>query len=196
MRIGILGGTFDPPHNGHMALAEAAKAALELDEVIWIPAFQNPLKIKGKAAPAKHRMEMVKLAIADRTDMAVSDSEISRRGQSYAVETLSELQFLNAADYWFIVGADSLKTLPDWRQPERLMRLCRIAAAVRPPVNAVEALLLLPPHFRERIDLVEMKPIEVSSSEIRDKITKGQSITPWVSKAVIKYIEENKLYKF
>jgi nicotinate-nucleotide adenylyltransferase len=178
-----------------MALAEAALANLELDEIIWMPAFQNPLKSKGKSVPAKHRLEMVKLAIGDHEKMAVSDSEISRRGQSYAVETLSELQFVSPADYWFIVGADSLKTLPDWRQPERLLRLCRIAAAVRPPINSVEALLLLPPHFRERIDLIEMKPIEVSSSDIRDKLAKGQSISPWVSKAVIKYITENKLYQ-
>lgn len=195
MRIGVFGGTFDPPHTGHMALAEAAKEALRLDEILWMPAFQNPLKTKGKSTPARQRLEMVKLAIADRPGMAVSDSEISRRGQSYAVDTLSELQYVSPAEYWFIVGADSLKTLPDWRQPERLLRLCRIAAAVRPPVNSVEALLLLPPHFREKIDLVEIKPVDISATEIRHKVAKGLTITPWVSKPVLKYIEENKLYK-
>ncbi|MBC8065927.1 MAG: nicotinate (nicotinamide) nucleotide adenylyltransferase [Chlorobia bacterium] len=195
MRIGILGGTFDPPHLGHMALAETARQNLNLDEVIWMPAFQNPLKTKIKSTPAKHRLEMVKLAIADKPGMAFSDSEISRRGSSYTVDTISELQHVSPAEYWFIVGADSLRSMTEWKQPERLLKLCRIAAAVRPPINSVEALLLLPPHYREDIDLIEMKPLDISATEIRTKVIKGQSIGPWVSKSVIKYIEDNKLYR-
>ena len=195
MRIGILGGTFDPPHKGHMNLAETALAQLELDEVVWIPAFQNPLKNKTASSHAKQRLEMVKLAVADNPRMAVSDVEIERRGPSYAVDTVSELQYVRPADYWFIVGADSLKTLTKWKQPERLLRLCRIAAAIRPPVNPVEALLLLPPHFRDLIDLIEMKPTEISATEIRANVAKGSAIEPWVAKPVIKYIQEKGLYR-
>ncbi len=195
MKIGIFGGTFDPPHIGHMNLAQSALAHLELDEIIWMPTFQNPLKVKNRATPGKDRLEMVKLATADHPNMAVSDAEVSRRGPSYTVDTLSELQFVRPADYWFILGSDSLKTLPQWKQPERLLRLCRIAAAVRPPVNPVEALLLLPPHFRDRIDLFEMNPVEISATEIRNNVARGRSIEPWVSKPVIKYIQDNKLYR-
>lgn len=196
MRIGILGGSFDPPHQGHMVLAKAAQASLELDEVIWMPAFQNPLKLKKTATPAKHRLEMVRLAVAGESNMAVSDSEISRRGPSYAVDTVSELQYVNPAEYWLIMGADSLKTLEKWRQPERLLRMCRIAATVRPPINVVETLLLLHPDMRPMIDLIEMNPLECSSTEIRATLAKGKSIDRWVSKPVIKYIEEHKLYRY
>jgi nicotinate-nucleotide adenylyltransferase len=195
MKIGIFGGTFDPPHLGHLALAEAAIESLGLDEVIWMPAFQNPLKAKRPFTHAKQRLKMVQLAVEGLPKMAVSDSEIERRGQSYAVDTVAELQFLKPADYWFIVGADSLRTLSSWKQPERLLRLCRIAAAVRPPVNSVEALLLVPPEFREKIDLIEMKPMDISATEIRDKLARGLSVDPWVPKLVIKYIQENKLYQ-
>ena len=195
MKIGILGGTFDPPHAGHMSLARAAKSALELDEVIWMPANHNPLKQKGKSSPAKHRLEMVRLFVEFEAGMAVSDIEITRGGQSYAVDTMSELQYLRPADYWFIVGADSLRTMAKWKQPERLLRLCRLAAAVRPPVNATEALLLVPPQLRPAIDLVEMTPLDVSATEIRSLVGRGQSIERWVAKPVIKYIQENKLYR-
>ncbi len=195
MRIGILGGTFDPPHFGHMTLAKAAQETLGLDEIIWMPAFQNPLKNK-RATPAKHRLEMVRLAVAGESSMAVSDLEISRRGLSYAVDTLSELQYVNPAEYWFIVGADSLKTLEKWKQPERLLKMCRIAAAMRPPINVDETLLLLHPDLRPMIDLIEMKPLECSATDIRDNLAKGRSIERWVSKPVIKYIEEHKLYRY
>lgn len=195
MRIGILGGTFDPPHFGHMALAKAAQAALDLEEVIWMPAFQNPLKTKYKAAPAKHRLEMVRLAVADEPAMAVSDSEISRRGPSYTVDTISELQYVNPAEYWLIVGADALRSLEKWKQPERLLKMCRIAAAIRPPINPVETLLLLHPDMRPMIDLIEMKPMECSATEVRNTLAKGKSVDRWVSKPVIKYIEEHKLYR-
>jgi nicotinate-nucleotide adenylyltransferase len=195
MKIGILGGTFDPPHAGHMSLAQNARAALNLDEVIWMPANNNPLKQKGKSSPARHRLEMVRLFVEGEAGMAVSNIEITRGGQSYAVDTLSELQYVRPADYWFIVGADSLRTVVKWKQPERLLRLCRLAAAVRPPVNTTEALLLVPQQLRSAIDLIEMKPLDISATEIRSLVGSGQSIERWVAKPVIKYIQENKLYR-
>jgi nicotinate-nucleotide adenylyltransferase len=196
MKIGILGGTFDPPHNGHMALAEAAKAALQLDEILWVPAYNNPLKNKRQGTPARHRLEMVKLATSDHPGMAVSDVEVIRRGQSYTVDTVSELQFVRPAEYWVIMGADALIDLTKWKQPERLLRMCRIAAVVRPPATVVEALLRMPPEFRERIDIIEMKPMDLSSTDIREKVGRGHAINLWVTKGVMKYIEENKLYKY
>jgi nicotinate-nucleotide adenylyltransferase len=177
-----------------MALAQAAKEALNLDEVIWIPAFQNPLKTR-KSTSAKQRLEMVKLAVEGVEGMAVSDSEIQRRGQSYAIDTVSELQYLNPAEYWFIVGADSLKTLPQWKQPERLLRLCRIAAAVRGKANPQDVLKFLPEPLRSGIDFIPMDTVEASSTAVRELVYRGRPIDRYVSKAVIKYVQENKLYK-
>jgi nicotinate-nucleotide adenylyltransferase len=194
MRIGIFGGTFDPPHFGHLAVAEAAKEKLQLDEVIFVPANRNPLK-KGKSATAKQRMEMVKLAIGDRPGFAISDSEISRGGPSYAVDTVSELQYVTPGEYWFILGADALRTLPNWRQPGRLLRLCRLATTLRAPMTAEDVFKYIPEDYRKFIDIFEMKPTEISGSEIRDKLAKGSSISLWVPQPVIKYIQENKLYR-
>jgi len=194
LRIGILGGTFDPPHAGHMALAQAAKEALSLDEVIWIPAFQNPLKGR-KSTPARQRLEMVKMADPGVDGIEVSDSEIHPRGQIYAIDTVSELQYLNPAEYWFIVGADSLKTLPQWKQPERLLRLCRIAAAVRGKADPQDVLKFLPEPLRSGIDFIPMETVEISSTAVRELVYRGRPIDRYVSKAVIKYVQENKLYK-
>src|ERR1041384_5745403 len=102
MKIGILGGTFDPPHNGHLAFAEAAVQTLELDEVLFIPANRNPLKPEKRQASAKDRLEMVRLMVEGKPQMAVSDIEIRRGGPSYAVETLDELHFVSPAEYWFL----------------------------------------------------------------------------------------------
>ncbi|MBN9503102.1 MAG: nicotinate (nicotinamide) nucleotide adenylyltransferase [Armatimonadetes bacterium 55-13] len=195
MKIGILGGTFDPPHNGHLALAEAAKETLGLDEVIFMPAFRNPLKTSGKSVPAKHRLEMVKLLVANRPGLAVSDSEVGRGGPSYAIDTINELQFVQPGEYWFIVGGDALKSLPEWKQPERLMKICRIAAAVRQPQDPADIIKRLPESYRDFIDIINMKPMDLSASDLRDKVARGQSITTWVPQAVAKYIETNKLYK-
>src|SRR5438045_2029390 len=117
MRIGILGGTFDPPHLGHLALANAAREHLKLDEVIFMPASRNPIK-KGTQTPPKQRLEMVKRTVEGHPGLAYSDLEITRGGPSYAVDTLTELSFAKPAEYWFLVGADALKDLPTWKQPE------------------------------------------------------------------------------
>src|SRR3954471_14443433 len=107
MRIGILGGTFDPPHSAHLALAHKALDELRLDEVMFLPVNRNPLK-KIKMSPAKDRLEMVKLAIRDEPNFSVSDIEIARGGPSYAIDTMNELTYARPAEYWFILGSDAL----------------------------------------------------------------------------------------
>jgi len=118
MRIGILGGTFDPPHIGHLELARAAIDALKLDEVLFLPAHRNPLK-RAKSSPAKQRLEMVQRMVADEPKMAVSDIETSRGGPSYMVETLMELQMVKPGDYWVLLGADAMKTFDEWKTRRR-----------------------------------------------------------------------------
>jgi nicotinate-nucleotide adenylyltransferase len=195
MRIGVIGGTFDPPHLGHLALAQTAREQLELDEVLFMPANRNPLKTRKVQTPSKQRLEMVQRMIADKEGLAVSDLEITRGGPSFTVDTITELKMANPADYWFLLGADAMKGLPDWKQPERLLKLCRLGVAVRPPTTESDVIMRLPADIRERVDIIKMKPIDVSATEVRDRVSKGQSVAHWVPPEVLQYIRENKLYR-
>ena len=194
MRIGILGGTFDPPHIGHIALAHAAIDQLNLDEVMMLPAFRNPLK-KGKGTPAKQRMEMISLVVEDEQKLSVSDIEIMRGGPSHAVDTLAELTYLKPAEYWFIVGSDAAKEIDQWKQPRRLLKMCRLAVALREGQNKEQLLMSIPQYVRDSVDFLEMSPIEASATEIRFRIASGKPMPQWLHPKVIKYIETHKLYR-
>lgn len=191
MRIGIFGGTFDPPHNGHLALARAARAELGLDEVLFLPAAQNPLKASGPRGSTTDRLTMLGLLVAGEDNMGVLDLEVRKGGASYAVDTMADLQMAQPADYWFLMGADALRNLNEWKNPAKLLRLCRLGVTVRPPVGNVT----VPEAFRDRIDLVRMPPIDVSSTEIRRRLERGQTIVPYVPQAILAYIEEKGLYQ-
>lgn len=195
MRVGILGGTFDPPHFGHLAIAEAAFRALELDEVMFLPANKNPLKSGIPPAPGKHRLEMVKLLTENDERLSVSDMDLTRGGRSYAVDTLSELQMVRPAEYWFLMGADALHDLSEWKQPARLLKLCRIGAVSRELADAAVVAQRLPADFKTFIDIVPMDPIHISSSDLREKIAKRQQTNIWLPEAVRNYIETHKLYR-
>lgn len=194
MRIGILGGTFDPPHAAHLALARAAIDQLQLDELIFMPVSRNPLKHKPISS-AKRRLEMVRLLIQDEPKMAFSDLEVLRGGRSYAVDTLEMLQAANPADYWFIVGADALKDLGQWKQPARLLKLTRLAVAVRPPQTETQVISHIPPDIRDRVDLIKMEPMDIASFDIRERIFKGRPVAPMVPDRVLDYIRNNNLYR-
>jgi len=194
MRIGILGGTFDPPHIGHLEFARAARESLQLDEVLLLPAHRNPLK-KALSAPAKDRLEMVRRMVAGEPNMAASDIEISRGGPSYMVETLMELQMVKPGDYWLLLGADAMKTFPEWKNPDKIVKLCRLGVALRPPMPESEVMVRLSPEMRERVDIVPMKLIEVSSTDVRDRLSKRSSVVaPFVPPVVLSYIKQNHLY--
>ncbi len=194
MKIGVLGGTFDPPHAGHLALAKAAIEALELDEVLFVPTNRNPLKRKFKTAPARHRQAMVQELIKDEPKMALCDIEILRGGMSYAVDTMTELTIAKPAEYWFIIGADAALTLTEWKQPQRLVRLCRLGVALRPPGTEANLMIRIPAEFRDHIDIIPMKPIELSATELRNRLAAGLSPGPNLPQAVRAYIQQNKLY--
>ncbi|HEY0867782.1 MAG TPA: nicotinate-nucleotide adenylyltransferase [Fimbriimonas sp.] len=195
MRIGILGGTFDPPHVGHLALARAAQTQLELDEVLFLPAARNPLKPRSSRTDGKHRLEMVRRLVQNEDRMAVSDMELTRGGVSYTVDTLGELHMVQPADYWFILGADALRGFGEWKSPHRLLRLCRLAVAVRPPMSPQDALVRLPEEYREKVDIVSMPPMAMSSTEIRERLARGKGTLDWVPETVLRYIQTNKLYR-
>lgn len=194
MKYGVFGGTFDPPHVGHLALARAAIEQLELDEVLWVPTHQSPFKTRADATSARRRLKMVDLCLGDEPHMAVSDIEIVRGGVSYTVDTLDELTMVRPGEYWLLLGADSLASLYRWRRYEHLLRLCRIGAAARAPQDPSAILGLLPPEVAERTDIIAMEPQDVSSSMIRQRVFHEQSVAKYLKPAVLNYIEENRLY--
>lgn len=194
-RIGILGGSFDPPHRGHLALAEAAIAALELEELIWIPARRNPHKTARNQTPAKDRLEMVRRMVAGHDRMAVSDIEVRRGGPSYTIETLQELSLVRPAKYWLLMGADTLRRFLDWKHPEKILRMARLGVAVRPPETWADVLARTPTNLAAAIDHVPMPPVDTSSTEIRFRLERGQPVGPWVAPEVLEYIESRRLYQ-
>lgn len=195
MKIGILGGTFDPPHVGHLSVARAALKQLELDEILFLPASKNPLKMRTVGTIGKHRLGMVEALIRNEEQMAVSDMELTRGGISYTVDTLGELHMVQPAEYWFLMGADSLRGLSEWKNPHRLLRLARLAVAVRPPLGEAEVVARIPTEFRERVDMVQMSPIDISSTDLRDRIKRNQNVSAWIPQDVLKYIATNQIYK-
>ena len=195
MRIGILGGTFDPPHIGHLEFGRAAIEALNLDELIFLPANRNPQK-RLKTTPAKQRLEMVQRMVLGEPKMAVSDIEISRGGLSFTIDTLMELQAVRPGDYWLLLGADALRGLSHWKNPDKILRMARLAVALRPPLSESELMLRITPDVKERLDIVPMKQIDISATDIRDRISKRHGlIAPFLAPGVLQYINQNGLYR-
>ncbi len=198
--IGILGGTFDPIHLGHLIVAEDVRQKLGLSEVLFIPAGRPWLKLKEEKAitPAKHRLAMVKLAIASNPYFKVSTAEIDRPRLSYTIDTILELKAkLGAkAEIYFIVGPDALAEFPKWKEPARLLELCQVVGIGRPSHAQTDLRKLERnvPGATKRIMLLDVPQIDISSSAIRKRVAHGLSIRYLVPEAVEKYIREHKLY--
>ncbi len=199
MNIGVMGGTFDPIHIGHLMVAEEVTNRLGLGEVLFVPAGQPWLKPDSPVAAAEHRVEMVRLAIADKPYFKLSTVEIERAGPSYTVDTIAQLQGrLGARDELvFILGWDSLAGLPRWKEPSRLIKMCRLVAVPRPGYSApdLDALEALIPGLSQRVTLVDKPEIDISASEIRRRIAHGLSIHHLVPEPVEKYIKQHRLYE-
>lgn len=199
-RIGVLGGTFDPIHLGHLIVAEDVRQKLELGEVLFIPAGRPWLKLKEEkcVTPAKHRLAMVKLAIASNPYFKVSPMEIERPGPSYSIDTVLELKAkLGAqAEIYFIVGPDALADFPKWKEPARLLQECQVVGVGRPRHTQVDLRILdlSVPGASKRIMLLDVPQIDISSTEIRRRVAEGLSIRYLVPEAVEEYINEHELY--
>ncbi len=198
MKTGILGGTFDPIHKGHLAVAEEVRARLNLDEVIFIPVGQPWRKAGSPISPAEHRVEMVRLAIAGRPSFSLSTVEVNREGPSYTIDTLKELMSMRGGEdeLFFIVGWDSLADLPNWRAPEQIVRLCQLVAVPRPgyfPPD-LKSLEDSVPAISERVILLDRPEVDVSASQVRERVARGLPISGLVPETVEKYIRENGLY--
>jgi nicotinate-nucleotide adenylyltransferase len=199
MNIGLLGGTFDPIHSGHLVIAEEARLRFGLNKVLFVPAGTPWLKTNREITPAVHRVEMVKRAIAGNASFELSTIEIDRPGPSYSVDTVAALQQKSGAGakIFFLIGWDSLAELPQWQEPARLIRLCKLVAVVRPGLNRPDLKSLEPsvPGITQSVVWLDIPPIDISSSDIRDRVAQGLSIRGLVPDDVESYIAENKLYR-
>ena len=198
VNIGVLGGTFDPIHDGHILVADEARAWLNLAQVLFVPAGQPLLKQDRPVSAAEHRVEMVRLAIAGEPFFRLSTVEIDRPGPSYTVDTIAELQVKLGADneLYFIVGCDSLIQLPRWREPSRLIEMCHLVAVPRPgyrlpDLHYMEALI---PGLSRRLILLDTPEIDIDATEIRELATQGLPISHLVPEPVDEYIRQHKLY--
>lgn len=193
MKIGIMGGSFDPIHHGHLLAAEHAAEAADLDEVWFIPSHAAPHKDQRPRASDEDRLHMVKLAIASNRRFRLLDWEIRRGGVSYSIETAEMLRQTYASDeFYWLIGADMVQYLPYWHRIEELCRLLRFIGFARPctTIDMDE----LKPEIRDSVQIVQIPLIEISSTEIRRRIAAGRSIRYMVPEPVLEYIEERRLY--
>jgi len=195
--IGVIGGTFDPIHTGHLIIAQEAHTRLGLDSVVFVPAGQPPHKLECAITDPEHRFEMVRLAIADNAHFSVSRIDLDREGPCYTVDTIGLLQRKWGANtrIYFMIGADSLSELPGWRQPERLLRLCQVVAVARPGYQMdLRALDRLLPGAASLIQLLDAPTLDISSTGVRRRVAEGLAIRYLVPTTVERYILENRLY--
>jgi len=198
-KIGIMGGTFNPIHNGHIALAQAAYEFCKLDEVWFMPSGVSYLKKNEKIASGQERFEMTCLAVEDISYFACSDLEIRRSGNTYTVDTLRFLgQMYPEDEFFFIMGADSLLGLLKWREPRTIAELCTLVSVVRDDVDMQDLIAqkrVLEDSFHAKVILVPFEKKEVSSSMIREKIRCGESAEEHLPGKVLKYIKNHGLYE-
>lgn len=188
-RIGLFGGSFDPVHLGHLLIAQAACEELQLDKLFFIPAAQSPFKPERVLAPAKLRLRLLRLALAGNTKCAVDDQEIRRGGVSYTIDTVRNYKLrYSTAQLFYLLGADHVCTLPQWRQADELAQLVEFVVVRRPGVEVAA----LPAQFRVRT--LNGFQFGVSSSQIRERIRAGLPIEHLVPTAVAEAIYNNRLY--
>ena len=197
MGIGVLGGTFDPIHRGHLALADAALAQLRLDEIIFMPAGEPWLKSGHPVTPASYRLAMVGLVVKDNPAFRVSSMEINRQGATYTVETLEALHDYYGQGIHLIVGMDILDQFQKWKDPERILELCRLTVGKRAGWDntAIHKFQEAFPKAVGKIDLLETELPDIGSTELRGRIAKGDRVKGEVATPVLDYIMKVGLYR-
>lgn len=199
-RIGIMGGTFNPIHKGHLALAKAAMEEFVLDEIIFIPARMPPHKKPEEIIDKEHRYQMVKRAIKKIPKYSISRIELDRKGISYAVDTFHELKKIYGEDakLFYIMGLDSINEILKWKKPLELFKLCEFIVGTRPGtrIRTFRRLVKFPPLQKEvdKIHLIELAE-DISSSNIRERLKTGKSVKGLLPRVVENYIRKHNLYQ-
>jgi nicotinate-nucleotide adenylyltransferase len=190
VRLGLFGGSFDPVHNGHLKIASLAQKEFRLDKIYFIPAFSPPHKKFRKLTAFKHRLKMLALALRDLPDFKVSFYEINQRKVTYTYQTVGYYKKLfPEAEFFFIFGSDSLRDFPSWKKKAFLLKNCRFIVGRRPGVK-----FSVDKENRRCFSFIKKAVPAVSSSEIREKVSRGQSVKKLVPEAVEEYITKNGLY--
>jgi nicotinate-nucleotide adenylyltransferase len=208
--VGILGGTFNPPHLGHLALARHARDELELERVLVMPAHIPPHKTAEQDPGSQHRVRMCRLAVDGEPRISVCSLEVDRPGPSYTVDTLRDIHASHPdAELTFIVGADIARTLPAWREPAKVLELARMAVGARMGAADEEVLETVASLSRShdgagvagsrptagQVRFLRMPVVELSSSIVRERVARGENVEPLVGPAVARYISEHGLYR-
>jgi len=193
MRIGLFGGSFDPPHNGHLMVAQAIQESLNLDSLIFIPAFKAPHKTELKQTDSIHRDRMIKLAIEGNPSFSVDGYEMEKEGVSFTIDTVKEFKnrYPEAEhNLFFIIGSDSLQEFHTWKDPFEILKNCHIVIAGRPYYSSVD----VDPLIMSKVLVTDIPQVEISSKRIRNRIKLGLSVKYMMPDGVLKYINENGLY--
>lgn len=194
-RLGVYGGTFDPPHRAHLAVALAARTALDLDWLWLVPCGLPPLKSAASAGP-EHRLAMCELLIAGAERLGVDSRELRRAGPSYTVETLAELSTEQpGASWWLILGSDALADFPRWRRPERILELARLGVVERPSHPLDPLLRRLGPAVAERVDRLPASLLPYSSSGVREALGRGTRPVGELTPEVAAHVAKHRLYR-
>lgn len=198
MRVGVLGGTFDPIHLGHLKIAEEVRLKLDLERVLFIPTGQPRLRTDKYLSPVADRLRMVELATSDNPYFQVCDNETRRGGPTYTVDTLIELRGSLGTDasLYFIVGVDILRRFHDWKEPERVLELCNVVVVTRPGHEDFDwpAWLVTFPQAADRLTRLDTTMVDISGTEIRRRSWQGKSVRKLVPASVAEYIQERNLY--
>jgi len=194
VRLGIFGGTFDPPHVGHLLAASDALEHLALDRLVLVPAATQPLKAGRVTAPAADRLAMVRLTVGSDSRLEADPLEVDRKGLSYTVDTLKEFsRRFPSSEIFFLVGADVLSSFAQWRDPHTILELATLAIMRR--ADSEGPVLEMDAELARRAAFIPTRRIDVSSTEIRDRVRSGRSIHGFVTDAVAEYIGSHGLYR-
>jgi nicotinate-nucleotide adenylyltransferase len=192
MRVCLLGGTFDPPHWGHVILAETLRSHFELEKFLFIPAYIPPHKQDRTISDARHRIEMLEIITGDNPYFSLDTCEIDREGVSYTIDTVREMktrESLNSDEIGFLIGSDNYQELHKWKNADQLVDECQVVVAKRPdyPLGSDKK-------YEDKVTFVNLPRVEISSSRIRERVQKGESIKYYVLPVIEEYIYAHNLY--
>jgi nicotinate-nucleotide adenylyltransferase len=190
VNIGIFGGTFSPPHIGHLIAAEYVRSELALDKVIFVPAAIPPHKLREVIVPVEHRVAMLRLALSQNPHFDISEIEIERGGVSFTVETLRHLKEELGAELFLLIGMDNLVEFHTWKSPERILQLATVVVMTRPGFRSAD----VPREMKNRVTMCLVPEIGIASREVRRRVRDGKSVRYLVTDSVAEYIRQHKLY--
>lgn len=193
MKVCLFGGTFDPPHLGHLIIAQTIFEAENFDQIVFVPAYQPPHKNGMKISPVNQRLEMLNIAIKENPNFIMSDLEIERKGLSYSIDTIMEYKKqnnLNSNELFYLMGSDSLRQFKKWKDPKMIIDESRVIVAIRPGFRPSD----IPNWILAKIQFASIPRIEISSTTIRERWVNDKTIRYMVTESVWQYINKNKLY--